>query len=298
MTTAPPQSGEARPPALRRAAAKDPRFPGRQDWSQWPHYDSSATGFRGYWYPAECQYGVCHLNAFRTQPGTLAAWQADHPGLLLRDEAGELVRDPAWPDEVVLDLGARDGRTTLIDLVVRDVGECARRGHEAVELDNLDSWTRSGGAFGPDEAMAVAVAVAAQARRHGLAVGPKNAPDLLGRADLGAAFDFAVVEECARYDECDAYRAVYGDRVLQVEYADAPGRRTPSGRPAAAVSSCRPRCCATGGSPPPETRLTWSCGARDAGRCRCVAVPVTVVPGIVSPARRAPPGRPRRERSP
>jgi phenylpropionate dioxygenase-like ring-hydroxylating dioxygenase large terminal subunit len=53
MTTAPPQSGEARPPAPRRAAAKDPRFPGRQDWSQWPHYDSAATGFRGYWYPAE-----------------------------------------------------------------------------------------------------------------------------------------------------------------------------------------------------------------------------------------------------
>jgi endo-alpha-1,4-polygalactosaminidase (GH114 family) len=172
--------------------------------------------------PVPEQYGVCYLNAFQTQPGTLVAWEADHPGLLLRDEAGELVRDPAWPDEVVLDLGTREDRAALVDLVVRDVGECARRGHEAVELDNLDSWTRSGGAFGPDEAMAVAVAVAAQARRHGLAVGQKNAPDLLGRADLGAAFDFAVVEECARYDECDAYRAVYGDRVLQVEYADAP----------------------------------------------------------------------------
>jgi hypothetical protein len=176
--------------------------------------------------PVPEQYGVCYLNAFQTQPGTLASWRADHPGLLLRDEDGDLVRDPAWPDEVVLDLGSRENRATLVDLVARDVGECARRGHEAVELDNLDSWTRSGGTFGPDEAMAVAVAVAAHARRHGLAVGQKNAPELLGRADLGAAFDFAVVEECARHDECDAYRAVYGERVLQVEYDDAPGDET------------------------------------------------------------------------
>ncbi|MGF1662873.1 MAG: endo alpha-1,4 polygalactosaminidase [Kineosporiaceae bacterium] len=173
--------------------------------------------------PAPEQYGVCYLNAFQTQPGALATWRSDHPGLLLRDEAGDLVRDPAWPDEAILDLGSRENRAVLVDLLSQDVDECARRGHEAVELDNLDSWTRSGGAFGPEEAMTVAVAVAAQARRHGLAVGQKNASDLLGRADLGAAFDFAVVEECARYDECDDYRDVYGDRVLQVEYADAPG---------------------------------------------------------------------------
>jgi Glycoside-hydrolase family GH114 len=173
--------------------------------------------------PAPEQYGVCYLNAFQTQPGTLATWRSDHPGLLLRDAAGDPVRDPAWPDEVLLDLASPGNRAALVDLVSRDVDDCARRGYEAVELDNLDSWTRSGGAFGPDEAMAVAVAVAAQAHRNGLAVGQKNAPELLGRADLGAAFDFAVVEECARHDECGDYRAAYGDRVLQVEYADDPG---------------------------------------------------------------------------
>jgi phenylpropionate dioxygenase-like ring-hydroxylating dioxygenase large terminal subunit len=58
MTTAPPQSGPgdsatAARGGSRRSAPKDPRFPGRQDWTQWPHYDAAATGFRGYWYPAE-----------------------------------------------------------------------------------------------------------------------------------------------------------------------------------------------------------------------------------------------------
>jgi phenylpropionate dioxygenase-like ring-hydroxylating dioxygenase large terminal subunit len=32
---------------------KDPRYPGRQDWNTWPHYDAAASGFRGYWYPVE-----------------------------------------------------------------------------------------------------------------------------------------------------------------------------------------------------------------------------------------------------
>ncbi len=37
----------------RRGANSDPRFPGRQDWSQWPAYDDASEGFRGYWYPAD-----------------------------------------------------------------------------------------------------------------------------------------------------------------------------------------------------------------------------------------------------
>ena len=33
-----------------------------------------------------------------------------------------------------------------------------------------------------------------------------------------AGFDFAVVEECAEFDECEAYEAVYGDHVIAIEY--------------------------------------------------------------------------------
>lgn len=30
---------------------RKPELPGRQDWSNWPHYESAVEGFRGYWYP-------------------------------------------------------------------------------------------------------------------------------------------------------------------------------------------------------------------------------------------------------
>lgn len=38
------------------------------------------------------------------------------------------------------------------------------------------------------------------------------------RAEAG--FDFAVAEECAVWDECDAYTDVYGRAVLMIEYTD------------------------------------------------------------------------------
>jgi hypothetical protein len=31
-------------------------------------------------------------------------------------------------------------------------------------------------------------------------------------------FDFAIADECARYRECSRFRAVYGNRVIVVEY--------------------------------------------------------------------------------
>jgi phenylpropionate dioxygenase-like ring-hydroxylating dioxygenase large terminal subunit len=33
------------------AARPEPRDPGRQDWTTWPHYLAAGAGFRGYWYP-------------------------------------------------------------------------------------------------------------------------------------------------------------------------------------------------------------------------------------------------------
>jgi len=34
--------------------------------------------------------------------------------------------------------------------------------------------------------------------------------------------DFAVVEECQVYSECDAYTAVYGRALIEIEYTDQP----------------------------------------------------------------------------
>lgn len=39
-------------------------------------------------------------------------------------------------------------------------------------------------------------------------------------AAVGLGFDFAVAEECGRWNECQAYASAYAERVLVVEYRD------------------------------------------------------------------------------
>ena len=68
---------------------------------------------------------------------------------------------------------------------------------------------------------ALARSYVGRAHDEGPAIGQKNAAELAARGHEEIGFDVAVAEECAAYDECGAYTAVYGDHVLQVEYPDA-----------------------------------------------------------------------------
>lgn len=58
------------------------------------------------------------------------------------------------------------------------------------------------------------------AHRAGLVVAQKNAVDLARRGRDDAGFDFAITEECDRYDECSEASGVYGPSVLDIEYTD------------------------------------------------------------------------------
>lgn len=162
--------------------------------------------------PDPDRWSVCYVNAFQTQPGT-----DEVPAhLLLRDDGGERVEDPDWPGEYLLDVSTERARTAVVDTVGAWIDGCADDGFDAVELDNLDSWTRSGGLLDRSDAEATARALTTRAHAAGLAAAQKNAVDLVG-TDLG--FDFAVTEECAAFDECDRYRAAF-DVVLEIEYSD------------------------------------------------------------------------------
>ena len=57
------------------------------------------------------------------------------------------------------------------------------------------------------------------AHKQGLAIGQKNTSELAsqGRA---IGFDFAVVEECQVYNECEVYIKAYGRLVIEIEYTD------------------------------------------------------------------------------
>ncbi|MGK5638764.1 endo alpha-1,4 polygalactosaminidase [Streptomyces sp. URMC 126] len=167
--------------------------------------------------PAAGMYNICYVNAFQTQPGDAVDWwKKRHPDLLLKNDDGHLVIDEDW-DEPLLDISTPPKRDALMKVVGPWIDGCADAGFDAVEPDNLDSYERSDGKLTAEHAAAFARLLTARAHRHRLAVAQKNTADLLPRrARIG--FDFAVVEECARYNECSAYGDAYGGRIFDIEY--------------------------------------------------------------------------------
>lgn len=162
-------------------------------------------------------YSVCYVNAFQTQPGELADWPED---LLLRDARGTIA-DPDWPDEVLFDTATAEKRDKIVDRIGDWIRGCASDGFQAVELDNLDSFVRSRHKLSFADNLSVATDLARVAHRSGLAVGQKNAAEHARELRDTARFDFAVSEECAAFEECDAYTQAYGKAVIAVEYTDA-----------------------------------------------------------------------------
>ncbi|MEV0900689.1 endo alpha-1,4 polygalactosaminidase [Actinoplanes sp. NPDC049802] len=173
--------------------------------------DSEAT-------PAAGIYDICYLNAFQAQPGAESWWKTNHPDLLLHDKNGELVVDEDW-DELMLDFSTEAKRTALTGIVGGWIDRCAAKGFQAVEPDNLDSYTRSGGLLTQTQAIAYVTSLASRAHAKGLAIGQKNTAELSSANARKAGLDFAVAEECADFDECDAYTASYGDNVIVIEYS-------------------------------------------------------------------------------
>ena len=169
--------------------------------------------------PAVGAYNICYLNAFQTQPDETPWWRLHHPSLLLHTAAGREVHDPGWPGEVLFDISTAAKRATLASVEGGWVDGCAHRGFAAVEPDNLDSWTRSGGRLTSAQAVAFARLLVARAHLRGLAIAQKNTSELAA-AGHGIGFDFAVAEECQVYDECGAYVAAYGREVIEIEYSD------------------------------------------------------------------------------
>jgi hypothetical protein len=167
--------------------------------------------------PAPGLYNICYVNGFQTQPGEGGHWLAEHPDLVLHRD-GEPVVDPAWPDEYLLDTSTAPKRERIAALLGTVVASCLTSGFDAVDIDNLDSYARSEGALRLDDNLDLAARYAAVAHDLGMAIGQKNGAGVSARARDEVGFDFAVTEDCARYEECDDYTDVYGDLVFDIEY--------------------------------------------------------------------------------
>jgi hypothetical protein len=163
-------------------------------------------------HPVAGRYNVCYVNGFQTQTSEKRFWNK-RPGLILKRH-GHRVVDSAW-GEWLLDIRTPHKRQRLAGIMRTWVRGCAAHGFEAVEFDNLDSFTRSHRLIRRAQTVAYARLLVRAAHNAGLSAGQKNFSEFDGRT---VGYDFAVAEECGRYRECGSYVAHYGRRVLSIEY--------------------------------------------------------------------------------
>lgn len=135
---------------------------------------------------------ICYLSAGSWEP--YRPDSGDFPKSLL----GGALTD--WPDERWLDIRQLD---TLRPLLAARLDLCRDKGFDGVEPDWLDNHQqRTGFAITTADQLRYNRMLADLAHERGLAIGLKN--DLDQADELAELYDFAVVEQCAEFDECDS----------------------------------------------------------------------------------------------
>ena len=141
-----------------------------------------------------------------------------HPDLILRKN-GTPVIDTDW-NEMLIDVSTPAKRDAVAEIVGGWIDGCHTAGFDAIEIDNLDSYTRSQSLLTEANAVAAMKLFSDRAHAVGMAIAQKNSAEIVARkAELGT--DFAVAEECNTYDECGMYIDGYGDHVIVIEYVRA-----------------------------------------------------------------------------
>ncbi len=170
--------------------------------------------------PVAGRYNVCYVNGFQTQVEQKRFWHR-HWSLVLQDHRKPVV-DSVW-GEWLLDTRTPAKRKALARIMGRWTDRCARDGFDAVEYDNLDSFSRSHHLLTRADDKKYAARLVTRAHGAGLAAAQKNWAEWDGTS---VGFDFAVAEQCGQYRECGSYVDHYGDHVLAVEYHAKAFRRT------------------------------------------------------------------------
>jgi|GEM_PF-463309 len=99
--------------------------------------------------PANGAYNICYVNAFQTQPdyGDPSVNRPDETENWKAYEAfpGELIlefEDPEWAGEFLLDISTAAKRNRAFGHLKQMMDECASKGYDAIEFDNLDTYKR------------------------------------------------------------------------------------------------------------------------------------------------------------
>lgn len=97
----------------------------------------------------------------------------------------------------------------------------ASKGCDGIEPDNINGFQQDTGfSITAEDQLAYNIWLSEQAHLRGLSIGIKNDNEQV--ADLVDHFDFALIEDCAVYDECADFLPFIeqGKAVFQVEYTD------------------------------------------------------------------------------
>lgn len=151
---------------------------------------------------------ICYYSA-----GSYENWRSD-AGRFPKEALGRNL--DGWPGEKWIDT-----RNKTVRAIMKARMELAQqKGCEGVEPDNVDGFSNNTGfPLTAATQMDFNRYLAATARSLGLLIALKNTTDLASA--LARDFDFAVVEECYKYNECSAYTEFVrqGKAVLIAEYS-------------------------------------------------------------------------------
>jgi hypothetical protein len=157
---------------------------------------------------AKRAHAVCYISA-----GTWENWRPDAAAF---PSSVKGLNVAGWKGESWLDIS---NWAVLGPIMTARMQMCRNKGFDAVEPDNVDGFQNSTGfPLTGDQQIAYNTNIATTAHTLGLSVALKNDVDQL--AQLAPLFDFALNEECARYNECAGYSAFtsVGKAVWNVEY--------------------------------------------------------------------------------
>lgn len=156
---------------------------------------------------------ICYISV-----GSYENWRTDAD--LFPDEV--LGKDyEGWSGEKWLDIRRID---LLAPIMLARLDECAAKGFDAVEPDNMQIWDNDTGfPLTYEDQLRFALWLAEESHKRGLAIGQKNAPDQT--KDLVDIFDFAITEDAFYYDWAEEMKPYIdaGKPVFAAEYTDLPG---------------------------------------------------------------------------
>ena len=159
---------------------------------------------------------TCYFSA-----GTAEDWRSDYNRFTAADKSGQL---DDWEGEYILDTRSTNVRNIMADRIKA----MKNFGCTGIEPDNVDGYSYNSG-FPLTKATALNYLdfLQQQAHSYGMSVALKNSGDLVTSTlpsgkKVTEAFDWALVEECYQYSECDSYRPFIqaGKAVVIVEYGN------------------------------------------------------------------------------